>query len=543
MLRLVATTTTAFIYLQIIVGATMRHSDAGLAIPDFPLVFGGLIPPEWTPQIAIHYAHRVGALIVTLAIAATAGHVWYHHPRRAELRKPALTLVCLVLAQVTLGAFVIWSEKNVAINTAHVVVGALTLATSLVLTLRSHQVRFGRAATAAVGARGALDHLRGARVKKGSGALLGAVDEKLHPTPFAPAAHRVADFLSLTKPRLNSLVVVTAGIGYYLGAGGDLHLASLVEAVLGIALVAGGAAGLNQIYERDTDSLMFRTRMRPLAAQRVTTSEALVFSLALAAAGLVIVAASSNLLAAFLTLLTLVSYNLVYTPMKRRSQLATLVGAVPGALPPMIGWVAARGTLTPEAWALFAIVFVWQIPHFMAIAWLYRADFGRAGFPLLPVVEPTGRSTATSGRAVLARARPAQPRSVLSAHERPGVCRRRRGRQRRALVAGDLVCPQADRRTRAAAVSRVDHVPAAALGNADPGSLCDRLHNPADRECHAECDLRHFPAGGLRADSPPPDQRAPQRHARRIRVVHAVPDLLSHLSRAGGIAAVHRSGH
>jgi protoheme IX farnesyltransferase len=210
----------------------------------------------------------------------------------------------------------------------------------------------------------------------------------------APMVQRLADFLSLTKPRLNSLVVVTAAIGYYLGAGGDLHVGALIQAVLGIALVAGGAAGLNQIYERDTDSLMFRTRMRPLAAQRVTTGEALVFSLALAAVGLGIVAVRSNLLAAFLTLLTLVSYNLVYTPMKRRSQLATLVGAVPGALPPMIGWVAARGALTAEAWALFAIVFVWQIPHFMAIAWLYRADFGRAGFPLLPVVEPSGKSTA-----------------------------------------------------------------------------------------------------------------------------------------------------
>jgi cytochrome c oxidase assembly protein subunit 15 len=150
LLRLVATTTTVFIYLQIIVGATMRHSDAGLAIPDFPLVFGGLLPPQWTPQIAIHFAHRIGALFVTLAIAATVGHVLYHHPRRSELRKPAFILACLVLTQVTLGAFVIWSEKNVAINTAHVVVGALTLASSLVLTLRSHQVRFSRVATAAV---------------------------------------------------------------------------------------------------------------------------------------------------------------------------------------------------------------------------------------------------------------------------------------------------------------------------------------------------------------------------------------------------------
>jgi cytochrome c oxidase assembly protein subunit 15 len=141
-LRLIATCTTAFIYVQILMGATMRHNDAGLAIPDFPLVFGGIVPREWTPPIAIHYAHRLGALLVTLAIAATAGHVFYHHSHRSELRRPALLLCCLVLVQVTLGAFVIWSQKNVAINTGHVVVGALTLATSLTLTLRSYRVRF-----------------------------------------------------------------------------------------------------------------------------------------------------------------------------------------------------------------------------------------------------------------------------------------------------------------------------------------------------------------------------------------------------------------
>jgi heme a synthase len=149
MLRLTATTTTVAIYCQIIAGATMRHSDAGLAIPDFPLVFGGLFPPEWTAQIAIHYAHRVGAVVVLCAIAATVGHILYHHAGRPELRRPAFALVGLVLVHVTLGAFVIWSQKNVAINTAHVVVGALTLATSLVVTLRSHHLRFRGAATAA----------------------------------------------------------------------------------------------------------------------------------------------------------------------------------------------------------------------------------------------------------------------------------------------------------------------------------------------------------------------------------------------------------
>jgi heme a synthase len=148
MLRRVATATTGMIYLQIIVGATMRHSDAGLAIPDFPTVFGGVLPPEWTSKIAIHYAHRIGALLVTLAIAATVGHVLYHHSNRRELRRPALLLSCLLFAQVSLGAFVIWSKKDVGINTAHVVVGALTLATSLVLTLRSHRARFGNEAAA-----------------------------------------------------------------------------------------------------------------------------------------------------------------------------------------------------------------------------------------------------------------------------------------------------------------------------------------------------------------------------------------------------------
>jgi heme a synthase len=150
MLRRVAVLTTAVIYLQVLIGATMRHSDAGLAIPDFPLVFGGALPPQWTPQIAIHYAHRLGAFVVACAIAATAGHVWYHHRRRSELRRPAVLLGCLLLVQITLGAFVIWSSKNVAINTAHVVVGALALATSLVLALRAHQVRFNDTAAAAI---------------------------------------------------------------------------------------------------------------------------------------------------------------------------------------------------------------------------------------------------------------------------------------------------------------------------------------------------------------------------------------------------------
>jgi protoheme IX farnesyltransferase len=236
--------------------------------------------------------------------------------------------------------------------------------------------------------------------KKSAGAVFGAsIDARSQPTSglgeVSLTHSRAADFFALTKPRLNFLVVITAAVGYYLGAGHHLDIIKLLEAVVGTALVAGGAAGLNQIYERDTDSLMWRTRARPVAAQRLTVSEAQVFSVTIAAAGLVMLAAGANLLAAGLAALTLLSYNAVYTPMKRYSPLSTLVGAVPGALPPTIGWAAAEGRLTAEAWALFAIVFVWQIPHFMAIAWLYRDDFRRAGFPMLPVVNPDGKSTGT----------------------------------------------------------------------------------------------------------------------------------------------------
>jgi protoheme IX farnesyltransferase len=203
----------------------------------------------------------------------------------------------------------------------------------------------------------------------------------------------VADYLALTKPRLNSLVVVTSAGGYYLGASSPRTFLPMAGAAVGTALVAGGAAVLNQVYERETDALMERTRLRPLPDRRVTPEEARTFGTLLAAGGIVLLTVSANALAALLALATLVVYLTVYTPMKRRSPLATLIGAVPGALPPLIGWAAATGTVALGGWSLFAIVFLWQIPHFMAIAWLYRDDYARAGFPMLPVVEPDGRRT------------------------------------------------------------------------------------------------------------------------------------------------------
>src|SRR5689334_25427819 len=164
----------------------------------------------------------------------------------------------------------------------------------------------------------------------------------------------------------------------------------MMAAVVGTALVAGGAAVLNQLYERDTDALMRRTRMRPLPAGRVIPADAGIFGSVLSAAGLALLAARTNWLAAALALATLVVYLAVYTPMKRRTPAATLVGAVPGALPALIGWTAAHGSVSAGGLSLFAIVFLWQIPHFMAIAWLYREDYGNAGFPMLPVIDPDG---------------------------------------------------------------------------------------------------------------------------------------------------------
>lgn len=208
-----------------------------------------------------------------------------------------------------------------------------------------------------------------------------------------PHRSTFSDYVALTKPRLNLLVVVTSAAGYYLGATSSPDLVNMAQAVVGTALVAGGSAVLNQVYERDTDARMRRTRLRPLPDQRVAPLDATIYGSVLSAAGLGILAYATNWVAAALALATLVIYLAVYTPMKRTSNLSTLVGAVPGALPAVIGWSASRGDIAIGGWTLFAIVFLWQIPHFMAIAWMYRDDYGRAGFPMLPVVEPDGLRT------------------------------------------------------------------------------------------------------------------------------------------------------
>jgi protoheme IX farnesyltransferase len=204
----------------------------------------------------------------------------------------------------------------------------------------------------------------------------------------------VGDFLGLTKPRLNLLVVATSAAGYYLGSPGMPEAGPMFQSVAGTALVAAGAAVLNQVFERDTDGLMRRTRNRALPDGRVLPGDARLFGIVISAAGLALLAAQPHLLAAGLALATLIVYLAIYTPLKRRTSAATLVGAIPGALPPLIGWTASHGSITFGGASLFTIVFLWQIPHFMAIAWMYRDDYAKAGFPMLPVIDPGGRRAA-----------------------------------------------------------------------------------------------------------------------------------------------------
>ena len=189
------------------------------------------------------------------------------------------------------------------------------------------------------------------------------------------------------------MVLVTTSVGFYLGSWGVLDYVRLLHTLMGTALAAGGTIALNQFLERDVDALMKRTRLRPLPDGRLRSTEALAFGVAITAGGLLYLTLAVNLLSGLITATIVSSYLFVYTPLKRKTPFCTIVGAFPGALPPVIGWAAARGEIGLEAGVLFAILFFWQLPHSLAIAMLYRDDYARAGFRLLPVVEPDGRST------------------------------------------------------------------------------------------------------------------------------------------------------
>jgi protoheme IX farnesyltransferase len=206
------------------------------------------------------------------------------------------------------------------------------------------------------------------------------------------ALRRAADFTALTKPRVVLMVLVTTFVGFYLGSRTPDYLVML-HTLIGTALAAGGTLALNQFLEREIDAQMERTRLRPLPDGRLNPTEALTFGVAITVAGLMYLSLRVNPLSGLVAATIVTSYLFLYTPLKRKSALCSVVGAIPGALPPVIGWAAARGEIGPEAWILFAIMFLWQLPHTLAIGRLYRDDYARAGIRLLPVIDPDGRST------------------------------------------------------------------------------------------------------------------------------------------------------
>jgi protoheme IX farnesyltransferase len=211
------------------------------------------------------------------------------------------------------------------------------------------------------------------------------------------------DYIELTKPRITWLILMSTGIGYFFGLPGaanwweflkGISYLSLLHTILGTALIASGTAALNQWYEREADRRMRRTARRPLPAGKMSANSALAFGLALSVIGSLELWLSVNPLSSLIGIFTQASYLFVYTPLKQRTWWSTTIGAIPGAMPPMIGYAAAAGTITRESWVLFAILFLWQFPHFYSIAWMYKEDYARAGIRMLPVVEPDCRSTA-----------------------------------------------------------------------------------------------------------------------------------------------------
>ena len=201
-------------------------------------------------------------------------------------------------------------------------------------------------------------------------------------------------FSELVKARLTSLVLITTLVGFYAGSSSPVDYWKMLHALVGTAILACGAAALNQFLERELDARMRRTENRPLPSGRLSPDAVLLIGAALSVLGLLELTLFVNKLTGFLGAATLVSYVFIYTPLKRATTLNTLIGAVPGAIPPLMGWTAATGEISAAGWSLFAILFLWQLPHFMAIAWLYREDYARAGFKMLPIVDPDGRKTA-----------------------------------------------------------------------------------------------------------------------------------------------------
>ncbi len=319
---------------QLILGAVIRHTGRALM------------------------AHMTGAVLLLAAAAWAAARAWRWRHRAPAVWAAAGWLLLLLLGQLVLGVSVFFHRGSLPLRTGHVLIGSLVLVQAVLLAWEAARAFRPTPPSHGVG----LQWLR----------IIG----------------------ELTKARLALLVLLTTAVGYWLAMRASEELGGLLPVCLGTALVVGGANALNQWLERGPDARMRRTQSRPIPSGQLAPEAAFRIGLLLSVAGIVVLATTVNMLSAVVAAASWASYVLIYTPLKRMTPLCTLVGAVPGALPPVIGWAGARNSLAPEAWALFALLFLWQLPHFLAIAVLYRTDYARGGFPMLPLIEPDGRMTA-----------------------------------------------------------------------------------------------------------------------------------------------------
>jgi heme o synthase len=344
------------IYFQIVLGGLVRHSGAALACTDLPLCRGA-IWPDAHPTVLIHVLHRMNALVVAGLVLASSIVTFRQTRGRAGLRALALLAPVLVLAQIALGVWSVLTFLDLVTVEAHLGVATALLATQIGVVLG------GRAGAYAANA------------------------------THAPAfrASFVVDLVRLTKPRITAMVLATFAGGVWLAPGTMAHW-RLVMTLIGTALVVSASNAINMFLERDQDKLMERTRARPLPEGRLSPESALAFGTALVCAALPLLFLAGNALTGILAAVAFFSYVAVYTPMKRQSPVALFVGAVPGAMPPLMGWTAATGRLDAPGLVLFAILFCWQIPHFLAIAIFRSTDYQRAGFRVLPL-EASARTT------------------------------------------------------------------------------------------------------------------------------------------------------
>ena len=365
-LRRLAIATSHMVYIQILLGAWVRYTPgAAYAIPDFPLAYGRIVPPFDGWPIVVQFVHRCGAALVSILAIATIARVAAKHWAEPRLRWPAVAMGALLLTQILLGGATIWSIKAVVPTTFHVATGAALMASAVVMATF-------------------------ARVAGSSERSPQPSRENPQSSILNPPYQRLKDVAALTKFKIAVLVLVATAAGYYLANDGPMDWVKFSAAMLGTGILAAGSAALNQVLERDVDALMRRTANRPLPSGRMTPATAIAIGLGCAALGVTVLAVFTNALTAALGAATLASYVGIYTPLKRVTWVSTIVGAVPGALPPVMGWAAASGSLSVEAWSLFGILFFWQLPHFFAIAWLNRDDYARGGFPMLPVIDRDG---------------------------------------------------------------------------------------------------------------------------------------------------------